>query len=45
MRIAIDILRKQIVNALLAMQHRSLDAGIIADVLMYAEMRGNNQGV
>lgn len=45
MRIAIDLLRKQIVSALLAMQHRPADAGIIADVLMYAELRGNNQGV
>ena len=43
--VPINELRALINSALLATGHRAGDAAIITDTIMYAELRGNNQGV
>jgi L-2-hydroxycarboxylate dehydrogenase (NAD+) len=45
MKISIQNFKSIIHSALLGIGHRSRDAQIITDVLMYAELRDNNQGV
>lgn len=45
MKIEIDVLRSSIYDGLRVLQHSEEDARVITDVLMYAELRANNQGV
>ncbi len=44
-RIPISLLHKTIVNALINSGHNFQDAAIVADTLLYAEIRANNQGL
>jgi L-2-hydroxycarboxylate dehydrogenase (NAD+) len=43
--VAIGTLRSSIFDLLVKQGHTALDSEIITDVLMYAELRGNNQGI
>lgn len=44
-KVAIAEFRKAITDLLLKQGHTSSHSGIITDVLMFAELRGNNQGI
>jgi L-2-hydroxycarboxylate dehydrogenase (NAD+) len=43
--VPITSLRTTLVSVLSSLGHGPAEAGVIADVIMYAELRGNNQGV
>ena len=45
MKVPIHLFRSNIVIALTRSGYIRSDAEIVADTLMYAELRGNNQGV
>lgn len=45
MQIKLDELRDKVLKGVVKLGYKNEDAKIIAEVLMYAQMRGNNQGI